>query len=84
MGRATPYKLAPFTLTVLDVDVPTRVLEAAISERAIDENALVKNKMLILKDLPIISIHKGSPVPLPHRLLGSPTPRKAAELPLGY
>ncbi len=57
LGRATPNELAPLPLTVLDVDVPAGILQAAIAEGAIDKDALVHDEVLTLKNLSLESIH---------------------------
>jgi hypothetical protein len=41
LGGASPDKLATFTLTILDVDVAARILQAAILELAIHIDAIV-------------------------------------------
>jgi hypothetical protein len=57
LGGASPYKLAPFSLAVLDINVASRILQAAIFERTIDKNSVIKDEMLIFKRLFSESIH---------------------------
>ena len=54
---SAPNQLATFTLTVLDVNVSARILQAAVLKRAIYEHPLIKNHVLILEDLVLMSIH---------------------------
>jgi hypothetical protein len=55
---ATPDELATFALAILNVNVPARILQAAILELAIHVDAIVQNHVLILKDLVLVSVHR--------------------------
>jgi hypothetical protein len=55
---AAPDKLATLALTILNVNVPARILQAAILELAIHVDAIVQNHVLILKDLALMSVHR--------------------------
>lgn len=65
LRRATPDELATLALAVLYVNVATGVLEAAILEGAVDEDPLVKNQVLVLKELIFVSSHQRTRLPLP-------------------
>jgi hypothetical protein len=52
--------LAAFALAILNVNVPSRILQAAILELAIYIDALVQNHVLILEDLALVSVHSHS------------------------
>lgn len=54
----SPNELATFSLAILDVNVPARILQAAILKLAIHIDAFVQNYVLILKDLVLISVHR--------------------------
>lgn len=57
LSRTAPHELAALALTVLNVNVPAGILQAAIAERAIDKDSLVQDEVLILKNLTLESIH---------------------------
>ncbi len=58
LSGASPNELATFTLAILNVNVPARILQAAILELAIHVDAIVQNHMLILEDLVLMSVHR--------------------------
>jgi hypothetical protein len=55
---APPDELATFSLAVLNVNVPARILQAAILELAINIDAIVQNHVLIFEDLVLIAVHR--------------------------
>jgi hypothetical protein len=62
LSRTAPNQLAPFSLTVLDVNVPAGILQTAIAERAIDKYSLVQDEVLIFKNFTLESIHHLNPL----------------------
>jgi hypothetical protein len=58
LRSTSPDELATFALAILNVNVPTRILQAAILELAIHVDALVQNHVLILEDLVLMSVHR--------------------------
>ena len=54
----SPNELATFSLAILNVNVPARILQAAILKLAIHIDAFVQNYVLILEDLVLISVHR--------------------------
>ena len=67
LRRGTPDELATLPLAVLHVDVPARVLQAAVLEGAVDEDPLVKNQVLVFEELVFVPSHQKSRLPLPGR-----------------
>jgi hypothetical protein len=57
---SSPNELAPFALTVLDVDIATRIFQAAIFENAVDEDPIVQNEVLTFKRLAFVSVHSSN------------------------
>jgi hypothetical protein len=55
---ASPDELATFSLAILHVDVPARILQTAILELTIHVDAIVQNHVLTLKHLVFVSIHR--------------------------
>jgi hypothetical protein len=60
----TPDQLAAFSLAVLDVDVASRILQAAILEHAVDKHAVIEDDVLIFKCPIFVSSHTRTPGPL--------------------
>ena len=58
LGGASPNELATLTLAILNVNVPPRILQAAILKLAIHVDAIVQNHMLIFEDLVLMSVHR--------------------------
>ena len=52
-----PDKLAPLSLAILHVDVSARILQATVLEGAVYEYPLIKDHMLVLEDIILVSIH---------------------------
>jgi hypothetical protein len=75
--------LATFALAILNVDVSTRILQAAILEFAIHVDALVQNYVLILEDLVLMSVHRFTWAGMENSLSPPPAQARAAELTLG-
>ena len=67
MCRCPPDELATFSLTVLHVDVPARIFEAAILEGAVDENPFIQDQVLILENRVFVSSHEKTRLPPPGR-----------------
>ena len=55
--RCSPDKLATFSLTVLDINISTRVFQTAILELTVYVNAIVQNNVLTLENLVLVPIH---------------------------
>jgi hypothetical protein len=59
LRRATPHKLAAFSLAVLHVDITAGILQAAVPESAVDEHTIVEDQVLVFENLVLISSHGG-------------------------
>jgi hypothetical protein len=55
---ASPDELAAFALTILNVNVSARVLQAAVLEFAANVDAIVQNHVLIFEYLVLMSVHR--------------------------
>ena len=58
MSGAAPHELAALALAVLHMDVASRILQAAIAERAVDEDAFIKVQVLVFEDFAFEPIHE--------------------------
>jgi len=65
LRRCPPNELATLALAVLDVNVASGILQAAILEGAIDEDPVVKNQVLVFEDFVFVSSHEKLRLPLP-------------------
>ena len=66
LGGSAPDELATFSLAILHINIPARILQAAILELAIHVDAIVQNYMLIFEHLILISIHRLTRPPCRH------------------
>jgi hypothetical protein len=66
---APPNELAALPLAILNIYIPSGILQAAILEFAIDIDTVVQNHVLILEGLILISIHRVTRGRSPARMI---------------
>jgi len=64
LRRSAPHELATLSLAVLDVDIPPRILQAAILKNAVHKHTLIENNVLVFKRSVFVSSHIHEPSPL--------------------